>query len=137
MTNKSKLIRTIYLYIVVLVSLIFTGVGAGRILNTGLKYYIFPEAEKKSYYECSQQPPVYALEAGQLKGVATEDQKKQLDQLLNDYENWKENSSGEKCIKPARQNNIIDAFTMLLIALPICLFHWRIIKKDKKEKENE
>lgn len=137
MTTKAKLIKTIYLYLVAAVSLLFVAIGTGTILNTGLKYYIFPEAEKKSYFECSQQPPVYAVEAGQMKGVATEDQKTQLDSLLKDYENWKENQSGDKCIVPARQNKIIDAITMVIIALPILLIHWKLIRKEKEEKENE
>lgn len=138
MTNKGKMIRTIYLYVVVLVSLIFTGVGAGRILNTGLKYYVFPEAEKKSFYECNQQPPMFGSpDISGYKTIATDDQKTQLEQLLKDYQNWRENSIGEKCIKPARQNSLVDAFTMLIIALPICLFHWRIIKREKAEKDNE
>lgn len=135
MTTKVKLIRTVYLYLAALVSLIFVAVGAGTLLNTGLKAAFFPEAEKKSYYECNQQPPVYALEAGQLKGAATEDQKIQLDQLMKDYDNWKENNQGDKCVVPARQNSLVDAITMILIALPICLLHWRVIKKEKEEKE--
>jgi hypothetical protein len=142
MTDKAKLIRTIYLYLAALISLIFVAVGVGRIFNSGLKYMFFPEAEKKSYYECTNQPPVYASETAGVEKLrnsdaATDDQKKQLDNLLKDYENWKENSSGEKCIAPARQNGLVDAFTMVIIALPICLIHWRIIKKDKEVKENE
>lgn len=136
MTNKSKLIRTIYLYVAALISLIFTAVGAGTLLNTGMKYYLFSEAEKKSYWECNQQPPMLGgPDVSAYKTIATEDQKKQLDQLLEDYKNWRENSVGEKCLKPARQNKIVDALTMLIIALPIFLFHWGIIMKEKNEKE--
>ncbi|PJA88215.1 MAG: hypothetical protein CO140_00005, partial [Candidatus Moranbacteria bacterium CG_4_9_14_3_um_filter_40_7] len=58
MTNKAKLIKTIYLYLIAAVSLLFVAIGAGTLLNTGLKYYIFPAAEKRSYYECNQQPPI-------------------------------------------------------------------------------
>ena len=132
MTSKTKFIRTIYLYLAALISLIFIAVGAGRLLNTGLKYYFFPEAEKKSYYECNTQPPVASVVS---KDGATADQKVQIDALLNDYQTWKENQSGDNCIRPVRQNNIIDALTMIIIALPICLFHWILIKRDKKEKE--
>lgn len=137
-TKTTKLIRTIYLYVAALISLIFTAVGAGTIINTTLKAYVFPEAEKKSFYECNQQPPMIgAPDISGYKSIATEDQKIQLDQLLKDYQIWKENSVGEQCIKPARQNKIVDALTMLFIALPICLIHWKIIKKDKEEKETD
>lgn len=134
MTTKTKLIKTIYLYLVAAVSLIFVAVGTGTLLNTGLKYYIFPEAEKKSYYECNNPPPTVSIPS---KEGATEEQKAQLDMLLKDYKNWKENQSGDKCIIPARQNKIIDAITMIIIALPILLIHWKFIKKGREEKESE
>jgi len=134
MTSKAKFIRTIYLYLAALISLIFVAVGTGRLLNTGLKYFFFPDAEKKNYYECNVQPPVASVVS---KEGATTEQKVQIDALLSDYQNWKENQSGDNCIKPARQNGIIDALTMIIIALPICLFHWLLIKRDKKEKEEE
>ncbi|HMN19508.1 MAG TPA: hypothetical protein PKA31_02855 [Candidatus Moranbacteria bacterium] len=137
MTPKTKMVRTVYLYLAALISLIFVAVGTGRLINTGLKYAFFTEAEKKSYFECNQQPPILGTpDLSSFKSIATDDQKAQLEQFLKDYQNWKENSTGEKCIVPARQNNVVDALTMVLIALPICLVHWRIIKKDKKN-ENE
>jgi hypothetical protein len=134
MTTKTKLIKTVYLYIVAAVSLLFVAIGTGTLLNTALKYYIFPDAEKKSYFECSNPPPTSAIPS---KEGATEEQKVQLDALIKDYQNWKENSTGEKCIKPARQNKIIDALTMMIIALPILLIHWRLIRKEKEEKEEQ
>ena len=134
MTTKAKLIKTIYLYLVAAVSLLFVAIGSGTILNMGLKYYIFPEAEKKGYFECNQQPPVSPIIS---KEGTTEDQKTQIDALLKDYDNWKENQHGDKCIAPARQNKIIDALTTVIIALPILLVHWRFIRKEKEDKEEK
>lgn len=134
MTSKTKLIKTIYLYLVATVSLLFIAIGAGTLLNTGLKYSIFPEAEKKSYYQCNNQPPVASVIS---KEGTTADQKIQIDELLNDYQNWKENQLGDNCIRPARQNKIIDALTMIIIAIPICWIHWMLIQKAKKEKDGE
>ncbi len=137
MTSKTKLIRTIYLYIAALISLIFVAVGSGTLINTGLKYAFFQEAEIKSYYECNQQPPLFGSpDVTTFKSIATEDQKTQLDQFLRDYQNWKDNNMGEKCIRPARQNKVVDAITMIIIALPLCFVHWEVIKRDKK-KDNE
>lgn len=134
MSSKAKLIKTIYLYLVATISLLFVAIGTGRIMSTWLKYSFFPEAEKKNYYECNQQPPIMPVIS---KDGATQEQQAQIDALLRDYENWKENQSGDKCIVPARQNEIIDALTMTVIALPILLFHWRLIKKEKEEKEEK
>ena len=137
MTKTGKLIRTIYLYVAVLISLIFVAVGTGRLLNAGLKFYIFPKAEKAGYNRCNQQPPIYNCADLKNSGVATEDQKAQIEQLTEDYETWKNENSGEECLSVERQGNVVDSITMLIIALPICLFHWRIIRKDKEERNDE
>ena len=133
MTSKAKLIKTIYLYLVATISLLFVAIGTGRVLSTWVKSSFFPEAEKKNYYECNQQPPVTPVFS---KDCTTAEQQAQIDALLMDYDQWKKNQSGENCIVPARQNEIIDALTMTIIALPILLFHWRLIKKEKEEKES-
>ena len=132
MTSKSKIIRTIYLYAAALVSLIFVAVGSGRILNTALKYYVFPKAEKGGFNQCNEQPPVYGL-SDIKKSSLTEEQKTQIELLLKDYETWKAKNGGEECYSAQRQNNVVDALTMLIIALPLCLLHWKMIKKEKEE----
>ncbi|MFZ5982627.1 MAG: hypothetical protein ACOYS2_03615 [Patescibacteria group bacterium] len=137
MTKTAKLIRTIYLYVAVLISLIFVAVGTGRLLNAGLKYYFFPKAEKAGYNRCNQQPPISSCVELKNSGATSEEQKAQIDQLTKDYENWKNENSGEECLSVERQGNVVDSMTMLIIALPICLFHWRIIRKDKEERNDE
>lgn len=137
MTSKAKLIRTIYLYLASLISLIFVAVGTGNFINLGLKVYVFPKAEKGGYSRCNEQPPVYALDKNAMAGVATPDQKTQLENLLRDYEDWKKRNTGAECYSQERQNTAVNALTMMIVALPIFLFHWRIIKKEKVEKDNE
>lgn len=137
MTSKTKLVRSIYLYIAALMSLLFVAIGTGNLLNTALKFYVFPKAEKGGYNECNQSPPVYSLDKTSYSNVATEDQKIQLENLLRDYDNWKENNTGEECYSAQRQATIVDALTMIIIALPILIFHWIVIKKDKINKEDE
>jgi hypothetical protein len=135
MSKTTKIIRTVYLYIAALVSLIFVAVGTGTLLNTALKTYVFPKAEKGGYGRCNQQPPVYGLDGIKDSNLTTEQQKKQIANMLADYENWKKENSGEECYSAERQSNVVDAITMIVIALPICLLHWRIIKKEKEDKE--
>ncbi len=134
MISKAKLIKTVYLYLIAAASLLFVAIGVGRLLNTGLKYFFFPEAERKSYYACNNQPPVASVIS---KEGATVEQKIQIEELLKDYQNWKENQSGDKCIVPARQNEVVDALTMVIIAAPICWIHWMLIRKSKKEGDEE
>jgi hypothetical protein len=137
MSKTTKIIRTGYLYVAVLVSLIFVAVGSGRLLDTALKTYVFPKAEKGGYSRCNEQPPVYGLDNLKGASLTTEEQKQQIANLITDYENWKKSNTGEECYSAERQSNVVDAITMIIIALPIYLLHWRIIKKEKEEKEEK
>jgi len=135
MTKTIKIVRTIYLYVAALVSLIFVAVGSGTLINTALKAYVFPKAERGGYNRCNQQPPIYNLASIKDSDVATFDQKEQINNLISDYEKWKTENSGEECLSAERQNNLVNALTMIVVALPIFLLHWRIIKKEKDLKE--
>ena len=137
MSKNTKLVRTIYLYVAALVSLIFVAVGSGTLLNTGMKYFLFPKAEKGGFNRCNQQPPVFSCADLKNSSQTSEEQKKQIDQMMNDYETWKKENIGEECYSSERQNNTVNAVTMIVIALPICLFHWSLIKKDKNNREQE
>jgi len=139
MTKTTKVIRTIYLYTVALISLIFLAVGIGTLVNTSLKAYAFPEAEKKDYNMCNSYPYfVSTIDAESIKGKAdvTADQKTQIDNMLKDYENWKKENTGDNCIKAERQKKMVDSITMFLIALPLYLIHWRLARKEKQEVES-
>ena len=135
MSKTTKIVRTVYLYIAALVSLIFVAVGTGTLLYTALKTYVFPKAQKGGYSRCNQQPPVYGLDGTKDANVTTEQQKQQIANMLADYENWKKDNSGEECYSAERQSSVVDAITMILVALPICLLHWRIIKREKEKED--
>lgn len=137
MTKTTKIVRTIYLYAVALISLIFLCVGIGNFVNTSLKAYAFPEAEKKDYYNCNTQPYfLSSVDLQKMKETApTTDQQTQIDNMLRDYETWQKENTGDTCIKSERQKKQVDAVTMILISLPLYLIHWRIIKKEKQETE--
>lgn len=139
MTKTTKTIRTIYLYTVALISLIFLAVGIGNLVNTTLKAYVFPEAEKKDYSMCSNYPYfVSTIDAESVKEKTniTDDQKTQIENMLKDYDSWKKENTGDNCIKAERQKKMVDATTMFLIALPLYLIHWRLARKEKQEAEN-
>jgi len=139
MTKTTKVVRTIYLYAVALISLIFLAVGIGNLVNTTLKAVVFPEAEKKDYGQCNSYPYfISAIDAESLKGRTdvTAEQKVQIDNMLKDYENWKTENTGDNCIKAERQKKLVDATTMALIALPLYLIHWRMARKEKQEVES-
>lgn len=133
MTEKTKTIRTIYLYIVSLLSLLFLCIGIGNLINITLKSYFFPEAEKRDYYMCSQSLYYPSTEIEKLKELEPEnqEQKQKIDEIISEYENWKAENTGDNCYASERQKRMVDSLTMILISLPLYLFHWNLIKKEK------
>lgn len=137
--TKTKTIMTVYLYLVSLISLIFFAVGVGNLINTSLKAYVFPEAEKRDYSMCNNQPYYYSSIDAQKLGqtvALTIDEKTQLDNMIKDYEAWKAENTGDTCIKSERQKRMLDAITMILIAFPLYIIHWKMARKERQEAEN-
>jgi hypothetical protein len=132
--QKTKIIMMIYLYLVSLISLIFTAVGIGNLVNTTLKAYVFPETEKRDYGMCNAQPYYYSTDC---KNLGSAEQQAQIDNIIQNYEQWQKQNTGDACYKSERQKKLVDSTTMVLIALPLYLLHWSMIKKEKKEKEDE
>ncbi|MDD5098215.1 MAG: hypothetical protein PHD31_00610 [Candidatus Pacebacteria bacterium] len=134
--KTGKLIKTIYLYVVSLISLIFLAVGIGNFINTSIKSSFFKEAEKRDYSFCNNQPYFTSVaDINKLKEspAATEDDKQKITTLISEYENWKAQNIGEECYKSERAKRMVDSLTMLLIALPLYLFHWSMARKEKQE----
>lgn len=132
--KTTKTVRTFYLYIVSLLSLIFLAVGIGNLLNTTLKAAFFKEAEKRDYSVCYNYPYYYS----NIEKTAEMDevQLEQIDNMIRDYENWKEKNTGETCYKSEREKKIVDSLSMIIIALPLYIFHWMMIRREKRENEN-
>lgn len=137
--KPAKIVMTVYLYVVSLISLIFFAVGVGNLINTSLKAYVFPEAEKRDYNMCNNQPYYYSPAEVQKLGqtvALTTDEKTQLDNMIKDYDIWKAENTGDACIKSERQKRMLDAITMILIAFPLYIIHWRMARKERQEAEN-
>ena len=139
MNKTTKIVMTVYLYTVSLISLIFFAVGMGQLINTSLKAFIFTEAEKRDYSVCNNQPYYYStVDAQKLKESAalTPDEKTQIDNMIRDYEDWKTRNTGDICYKSEREKRMLDSLTMILIAFPIYLLHWRMARKERQETES-
>jgi hypothetical protein len=134
--KTGKLIKIIYLYTVSLISLIFLAAGIGNLINTTAKAFFFKEAEKRDYSYCSNQPYYYnTADIAKIKessNITTEERQK-IDQLISDYDNWKAQNTGEACYRSEREKKMVDALTMVLVALPLYLFHWAMARREKQE----
>jgi hypothetical protein len=136
MKKTTKTVRIFYLYVVSLLSLIFLAVGIGNLANTTLKATIFKEAEKRDYSVCYSYPYyVSSVDLKNLEGL-TANQNERIESMIRDYESWQERNTGEACYRSEREKRMVDSLTMILVALPLYIFHWAIIRREKRENEN-
>lgn len=101
-------IRLIYLYLFSFVGLLVVVTGSVRMVELGLKIFVFPEADR---YEYSMPQPVdekIRVDETQMKIQAARDQTRN------------------------RQREFTGAFAMIAVGLPLYLYHWKLIQKENK-----
>lgn len=144
---KNPLIRTIYVYLFSLVGLAMLVIGTAMIINLGLKTWIFTQADRGDNYQNQPMPLYLNKEMGDAKELQicqdkcslTTVQKEQIKSWLADYENWQ---NYEKNRDPNfyrlqnRQRQAATAISLIIVGLPLWLFHWAVIKRDNKEKND-
>jgi hypothetical protein len=140
MLQKHSLIRTIYLYLFALVGLALLVVGVIRFIDMGLKIYVFTKADdptrishQRYYY--SGPIEIEKIEMAQDSEELTEEEIEILKGFLADYKEWEEKESQVDYLISQRQKDASNNLAMIIVGLPLYLYHWRLIRKETKEKE--
>lgn len=129
--KKKSTIRIIYLYIFALTGLVLMVIGGVNLIDLGLKATIFKQADRDYYY--NQPPMPYAvskLESASNDTNFTEEDRAAIKQWINDYKVWSETQAKIDPVTAQRQRSASIAIAMIIIGLPLYLFHWSIIKKE-------
>ena len=141
MENKIHypLIRTIYLYLFAIIGLVLVVIGSVGFLNMGLKAFIFTKAEEEQRMYEKQPTMPYQLDmvknAETLsadKTNLTEEEKTLIRQWLADYKNWQDTSAKIDTVTAQRHRDAATNLAMILVGLPLYLYHWGVIKKETK-----
>jgi len=139
--KQHSLVRTIYLYFFALLGLVLLTIGGVRFVDMGLKAFIFTKAEEEQSLIYRQPPLLYSIEKVeelQSEEALSEEEKIAVKQWLVDYKDWQERSLKINYIDSRRQRDASSNLSMILIGLPLYLYHWEIIKKEvKKQEKNE
>lgn len=134
-------VRILYLYAFALVGLALVTAGTVRIADLGLKMYVFKKADQTQDYR--NMPPCPPITIDQKTGDAkysekiTPEQKTALDNWVSEFKYWNENQKKIDYLASDRQRTASNSLAMILIGLPLYLYHWRIIRKEAKESNNE
>lgn len=102
-------VRLIYLYLFSFVGLLTVVIGSVRLVDLGLKVFVFPEADR--YEFTSPKIP------GEPNPINEEEMKQQAarDQTRN------------------RQRDLSNSIAMIAVGLPLYLYHWKTIQKENKK----
>ena len=121
MNNKYHLIRKIYLYTFSLVGLVLVVIGGVRLVGLGLKAFVFTKADV--YYEYPMARPMKV--ALTPEGKAEEIQQPSKEEVET-YQRDQRTAN--------RQREAAESLAMIIVGLPLYLYHWRMVKKDKEDK---
>lgn len=138
MIKKHSLVRTIYLYLFTIVGLALLIIGSVRFLDMGLKTFIFtkaddPEKIQRMYYYPTPLSSVAKLENYQDSEELTAEEKTSLKNWLAEYKTWQEEESKIDYLASKRQRDSSINLAMILVGLPLYLYHWFIIKRETKD----
>jgi glucan phosphoethanolaminetransferase (alkaline phosphatase superfamily) len=109
-------LKKAYLYLVSVISLIISVVGAIILLNMALKAWVFKKADQNyySYPVCSQtKNPDGSVNQGCDPQLIAQQQKQD-----------QENRAAQ------RQRDASQALAMIIVATPVWYYHWRMARKE-------
>ncbi len=106
-------IRLIYLYLFSFIGLLIVVIGTVRIVDLGIKVFVFKDADKYEYYA----GPITTTPDGKTVEVDEE----------------KEKARQEKESQRQRQRELSGAISMLIVGLPLYAYHWITIQKESKK----
>lgn len=138
--GKHSLVRTIYLYLFACLGLVLLTIGAVRFLDMGFKAFIFTKAEQDQRYDTRPSPlvyPVEKIEELQDEEGLTEEEKTAIKQWLVDYKSWQDSTSEVSYVTARRHQDASFNLSLILIGLPLYLYHWGIIKRETKNKRED
>ena len=121
--ERKELIRWIYLYLFSTIGLVIAVIGAVRLVDLGLKVYVFPKAEQNYYYPGPIRPAV--APDGKVENQPTPEELERQKQEQIKAEN--ENRASQ------RQREASGSIAMLLIGAPLYWYHWKTIQEDKRK----
>jgi len=105
-------LRLLYLYLFSFVGLLIVVIGSIRLVDLGLKVFVFKDADKFEY----------------VAPARVEGEKMQVDVV-------EEKKRSEREFVRQRQREFTGSISMIAVGLPLYLYHWKTIQKEH-EKES-
>jgi len=99
-------IRLIYLYLFSFVGLLVVVIGAVRMVDLGMKVFVFKDADRYEYSAPEMKP--------------------------KDEEVLRQNAERDQ--RRNREREFSNSLSMIVVGLPLYIYHWKTIQKENREK---
>ncbi len=113
-----ELIRTIYLYLFSLVGLVLVVIGSVRLVDLGLKAFIFTRADQVLIY------PVYPKAQFPESDNTQQPSLEEIEKFQQEQEKYEKESKQSQ-----RERTAAESLAMIIVGAPLFLYHWRLIQK--------
>ncbi|MCX8075298.1 MAG: DUF1542 domain-containing protein [Clostridia bacterium] len=133
----SKNIRIVYLYAVAFVTLMMI-IGGFIVTMSAIAAYIWPSNYNYAYpaYDYSSDAYTKELESIEQNNTLTEQQKQEqisvIDKKYSKEEIEKQQQINDENARNSRLRDIFNALAIILVSLPLYIYHWKRIEKEKK-----
>ncbi|MCK9187178.1 MAG: hypothetical protein PHS16_01415 [Candidatus Colwellbacteria bacterium] len=143
--EKNPFIRTIYLYLFTLVGLVLMVIGSAGLVNLGLRTFVFTKADEDDRATMKAPMPTYApISVDEAEKAAegeaiilTEDEQAAVQRWLSDYADWQSAEESKDYVAARRSREVSQNLAFIIVGLPLYLYHWGLIKKDRIKNEKK
>jgi hypothetical protein len=134
--QKRTLIRAIYLYSFSLLGLVLIIIGSVQFIDMGLRTFIFTQADEQdrlNRYETPYPPLAYSkTQLSEQTLSCSPEEEAALEQWATDYQVWQEKQAKFDYVAANRSRDASINLSLILVGLPLFLYHWLIIRKEAK-----
>lgn len=135
--------RTVYMYLFALVGLTLIIIGSVLLVDLGLKITIFKQADQE-YPERPPFPPSKLVPAEFREDVTvggvtasadirlTKIEQEQLEQWQENYRFWEERQLHANPVRSRHERTASRSTAMLVVGIPLFLYHWKLIARTRK-----
>ena len=131
--ERRSFIRVLYLYLFALLGLVLLTIGGVGFVTMGLRAYVFTEADSQDRLYREIPPRPYALPEAERLLDAEElsaEERTKLRRYLEAAEAWERRREDVDPVTAQRHRNAAENLALLLVGLPLYLYHWRMIRRE-------
>jgi hypothetical protein len=126
--TKAGVIKTIYFYLVCFVALMMVVFSTADVINIALKTWVFTKADDNYYSAPAMVCPAPIVDKTASNTVSTQSQAEcEKQQIINQEQDIKNRDA-------QRQRDVVRDISMIVVGIPLFLYHWRIVRKKDIKK---